>query len=73
MAVGAVVCVTLLDRLVQDQVSEPKSTLKSWEERPATIVARYIRRCLDATANGAHSNGFDAHHSNNNCVTFSCK
>lgn len=43
---GAVICATLLDRLVSDQISEPKSLLKEWEERPAKIVLRYIQKKL---------------------------
>ncbi|CAD5122670.1 DgyrCDS11080 [Dimorphilus gyrociliatus] len=40
---GAVICVTLLDRLKSDQISETKTTLKEWEERPAKIALRYIK------------------------------
>ncbi|KAK2180534.1 hypothetical protein NP493_439g03023 [Ridgeia piscesae] len=43
---GAVVCVTILDRLQGDQVSTPHDTLKAWDQRPATIVARLIRKKL---------------------------
>jgi len=41
---GAVVCVTLLDRLKGDQVDTPHSILNEWGMRPAIIVARYIKQ-----------------------------
>lgn len=44
---GAVICVTLLDRLTEDQINVSRETLKRWEERPAAIVARFIRRDLE--------------------------
>jgi uridine phosphorylase len=39
---GAVVCVTLLDRLHGDQVNTPVDIMKLWDKRPAVLVARYI-------------------------------
>lgn len=41
---GAVVCVTLLDRLKQDQLCLSRDCLNIWEERPAAVVARWIKR-----------------------------
>ncbi|KAI0207716.1 Uridine phosphorylase 2 [Lamellibrachia satsuma] len=43
---GAVVCVTILDRLKGDQVSTPHETLKEWDQRPAQLIARLIRKKL---------------------------
>ncbi|XP_026479462.1 uridine phosphorylase 1-like [Ctenocephalides felis] len=43
---AAVVCVTILDRLKSDQVLAPKEVLIEWQNRPQTLVARYIRRYL---------------------------
>jgi len=43
---GAVACVTLLDRLQGDQIDTPHEVLKSYDERPAILVARLIRRKL---------------------------
>lgn len=43
---GAVVCVTLLNRLLGDQVDTPVETLKLWDKRPAILVARYICKRL---------------------------
>lgn len=43
---GAVVCVTLLNRLLGDQVDTPVDTLKLWDKRPAVLVARYICKQL---------------------------
>jgi len=44
---GAVVCVTLLDRLIDDQIRAEHDTLKEYESRPGKVVARYIRRRLN--------------------------
>ena len=44
--VGAVACVTLLDRLKGDQISTPGETLKEWGDRPAWLIARVIRKRL---------------------------
>ncbi|XP_074652519.1 uridine phosphorylase 1-like isoform X2 [Tubulanus polymorphus] len=43
---GAVVCVTLLDRLLGDQVSTPHHLLEQWQQRSQILVARYIRQLL---------------------------
>ncbi|GBP46088.1 Uridine phosphorylase 1 [Eumeta japonica] len=43
---AAVVCVTLLDRLKSDQVLAPKEVLDEWQQRPTTLVCRYIKRYL---------------------------
>ena len=43
---GAVCCVTLLDRLVGDQVRSSRETLHEFDERPAHIVARFICKRL---------------------------
>jgi len=40
---GAVVCVTLLDRLNGDQIITPHHILNEWGMRPAIVVSRYIR------------------------------
>ncbi len=43
---GAVACVTLLDRLKGDQVDTPIDILKSFDDRPAVLVSRFIKRKL---------------------------
>lgn len=43
---AACVCVALLNRLKGDQVSTQKEVLNEWQERPQTLVARYIKRYL---------------------------
>ncbi|GFO20479.1 uridine phosphorylase [Plakobranchus ocellatus] len=43
---GAVVCVTLLDRLKGDQVSSPHNILEDWQRRPQRLVALYIKQHL---------------------------
>ncbi|XP_076328845.1 uridine phosphorylase 2-like [Tachypleus tridentatus] len=43
---GAVVCVTLLNRLEGDQVNTPKETLEEWQHRPQELVAEFIKKRL---------------------------
>lgn len=47
---GAIVCVTLLDRLQGDQVSTPKTVMSEWQLRPQNLVLRFIKRRLAADA-----------------------
>lgn len=46
---SAVVCVTLVDRLDEDQIKPSKATMIAWQNRPGALVCRYIKQCL---ANG---------------------
>uniref|UniRef100_A0A023GIU3 Putative uridine phosphorylase n=1 Tax=Amblyomma triste TaxID=251400 RepID=A0A023GIU3_AMBTT len=46
---GAIVCVTLLNRLQGDQVDTPKSVLSEWQLRPQHVVLRFIKRRLSST------------------------
>lgn len=41
---GAIVCVTLLDRLKGDQVMTPKEVMHEWQNRPQVLVSRLIRK-----------------------------
>lgn len=41
---GAIVCVTLLNRLNGDQIKTPTEVLKSWEERPMQVVIDYMMK-----------------------------
>jgi len=43
---GAVLCVTLLDRLKGDQISTPHAIMEEWQTRPQVIVTRYIKKHL---------------------------
>lgn len=43
---SAIVCVTLLDRLKGDQVTQPKEVMAEWQKRPQILISRYIRRHL---------------------------
>jgi len=43
---GAVVCVTLLDRLKGDQIDTPHDIMEEWQTRPQKLVAKYIRNKL---------------------------
>ncbi|XP_058504501.1 uridine phosphorylase 1 [Solea solea] len=47
---GAVVCVTLLDRLKGDQLSCPHDVLQGYQLRPQILVGHYIKQQLKATA-----------------------
>ncbi|KAH7944606.1 hypothetical protein HPB52_021821 [Rhipicephalus sanguineus] len=50
---GAVVCVTLLDRLKGDQVTEPKSVMSEWQLRPQHVVLRFIQHRLAKAASSS--------------------
>lgn len=39
---GAVVCTTLVDRLLSDQIDAAPDQVKTWDKRPAVLIARYI-------------------------------
>lgn len=43
---SAVICVTIVDRLKGDQIHSPKEVLDEWQQRPQTLVSRYIKRYL---------------------------
>ncbi|BFZ22556.1 hypothetical protein BsWGS_25595 [Bradybaena similaris] len=43
---GAVVCVTLLDRLKDDQITTPHSVMEEWQARPQKLVTAYIKQKL---------------------------
>ena len=40
----SIVCVTLLNRLMGDQVTTPKEILVQFEGRPLTLVSEFVRR-----------------------------
>ena len=40
----AVVCVALLDRLKEDQITYPAEVLAEFQERPFEIVCEYIKQ-----------------------------
>ena len=46
LPLGAVACVTLLDRLQGDQIDLPHETLKEFGDRPAVLVTRLIKKRL---------------------------
>ncbi|CAG5130568.1 unnamed protein product [Candidula unifasciata] len=43
---GAVICVTLLDRLKGDQITTPHSVMEQWQTRPQKLVVAYIKQKL---------------------------
>lgn len=51
---GAVVCVTLLDRLNGDQIFLSPDVYKSFQERPQLVAAQFIKRTVDGQHNGLH-------------------
>ncbi|VDO79114.1 unnamed protein product [Soboliphyme baturini] len=44
---AAVICVALLDRLKEDQLTTPPEELRQWEARPMEVVLQYICRHID--------------------------
>ncbi|CDS39798.1 uridine phosphorylase 1 [Echinococcus multilocularis] len=40
---AAVICVTLVNRLVSDQISTPLEIMHAWQERPLEILINYIK------------------------------
>ncbi|XP_044743995.1 uridine phosphorylase 1 isoform X2 [Chrysoperla carnea] len=46
---SAICCVTLVDRLKGDQVCSPKEVLMHWQQRPLTLIGRYIKKHLQIT------------------------
>lgn len=46
---AAQVCVTLLDRLQDDQIHVSKEEMKEWEKRPQELVALYIKNTLSVS------------------------
>lgn len=43
---AADICVTLVDRLKEDQIGVSKDVIENWEKRPQKLVARYIKKML---------------------------
>lgn len=55
---GAIVCVTLLDRLMGDQVSfEQEQMYSEYQRRPQELVLKFIEQRLKRHQNGASANG----------------
>ncbi|KAL1419870.1 hypothetical protein MTO96_004772 [Rhipicephalus appendiculatus] len=46
---GAVVCVTLLDRMEGDQVTASKDVMAEWQRRPQELVVHFMARKLGVT------------------------
>ncbi|GIX87488.1 uridine phosphorylase 1 [Caerostris extrusa] len=44
---GAVICVTLLNRLLGDQISTPKEIMEEWQERPQKLAIKFIKKRLN--------------------------
>lgn len=57
---SAVVCVTLLDRLNEDQITPSKETMLAWQNRPQKLVAQYIKRSLSNVSESSMINGNSA-------------
>ncbi|XP_053946402.1 uridine phosphorylase 1 [Anastrepha ludens] len=52
---ASIICVAILNRLNGDQITETKETLTEWQERPAKLIARFIRKRLDIRETGGQS------------------
>ena len=46
LSISAVVCVTLLDRLLGDQVNMTPEEHDEWEQRPQELMAKFISKRL---------------------------
>lgn len=44
---GGIICVTLLNRLLGDQVQLKHDDLKAVENRPVEVFERYVRHCIN--------------------------
>ncbi|CAL1290662.1 unnamed protein product [Larinioides sclopetarius] len=44
---GAVICVTLLNRLLGDQISASKEIMEEWQERPQKLAIKFIKKRLN--------------------------
>ena len=51
---GAIVCVTLINRLEGDQVNTSKAYLEKLQQRPQELVLKFIQKRLQAMSNGAN-------------------
>jgi len=60
---GAIMCVTLLNRLEGDQVLSSHEVLKGYEERPCQVLVAFIKNRLEKEANGVN------HHCTNGAIT----
>ncbi|UYV84835.1 UPP1 [Cordylochernes scorpioides] len=47
---GAVICVTILDRLKGDQVDAAKAILEDYQKRPQKLASLYIKKKLNYEA-----------------------
>jgi len=45
---AAIVCVTLVNRLDEDQVTPTKETMLAWQNRPQRLVAKFIKQQLSS-------------------------
>ncbi|GFW17385.1 uridine phosphorylase 1 [Trichonephila clavipes] len=44
---GAVICVSLLNRLLGDQISASKDIMEEWQERPQKLAIKFIKKRLN--------------------------
>lgn len=49
---GAIVCVTLVNRLIGDQVNSSKAYLEQLQQRPQKLVLQFIKKRLQVKTNG---------------------
>ena len=44
---GAVICVTLLDRFISDQITSSHETLSSWQMKPIQLLVKFILKSIN--------------------------
>uniref|UniRef100_T1J0D2 Uridine phosphorylase n=1 Tax=Strigamia maritima TaxID=126957 RepID=T1J0D2_STRMM len=49
---GGIICVTLVNRINGDQITQSKSVLEAWQHRPQQLAAKFILKTLALTKNG---------------------
>ncbi|VDD83926.1 unnamed protein product [Mesocestoides corti] len=42
--IPSVICVTMVNRLITDQITTPVSVMHEWQERPLEILIAYIKK-----------------------------
>ncbi|XP_017493346.1 PREDICTED: uridine phosphorylase 1-like [Rhagoletis zephyria] len=59
---GAIVCVTLINRLEGDQVNTSKAYLEKLQQRPQELVLKFIKKRLQMMSNGVNGSTSEEHH-----------
>lgn len=65
---SAVVCVTLVDRLKNDQINHPKEVLEEWQMRPQKLISKYIKKHLQRKGRLIIDTSYRYNHLCSSCV-----